>query len=197
MARLCALVSHRRRCVVIGEDLGTVPEGFRDRLHEAGMLSCRVLWFERDGARFRQPSEYPRAALASVSTHDLPTVQGYMAGSDVEWRAEIGGHDEASRAEAHGERGRDKAAIDDALDRAGMGEEPVAVALHRFLAASTAALALVQMEDLAGAVEQPNLPGTMDEHPNWRRRLARPVEDVFASPLARDILAAMRAERPR
>ena len=197
MARLCALVSHRRRCVVIGEDLGTVPEGFRDRLHEAGMLSCRVLWFERDGERFRQPSEYPRAALASVSTHDLPTVQGYMAGSDVEWRAEIGGHDEAARAEAHGERGRDKAAIDDALDRAGMGEEPVAVALHRFLAASTAALALVQMEDLAGAVEQPNLPGTMDEHPNWRRRLARPVEDVFASPLARDILAAMRAERPR
>jgi 4-alpha-glucanotransferase len=78
-----------------------------------------------------------------------------------------------------------------------MGDEPVAVALHRFLAASTAALALVQMEDLAGALEQPNLPGTVDEHPNWRRRLAAPVEDVFASPLAHDILAAMREQRPR
>jgi 4-alpha-glucanotransferase len=73
----------------------------------------------------------------------------------------------------------------------------VAVALHRFLAASTAALALVQMEDLAGALEQPNLPGTLNEHPNWRRRLDQPVEDVFASPLAHDILAAMREHRPR
>ncbi len=197
MARLCALVSHRRRCVVIGEDLGTVPEGFRDRLHAAGMLSCRVLWFERDGDRFRRPDEYPRAALASVSTHDLPTVRGFMAGSDVDWRADIGGHDATSRAEAHGARGRDKEALTRALEAAGMGDEPVAVALHRFLAASTATLALVQMEDLAGAAEQPNLPGTMDEHPNWRRRLDAPVEDVFASPLARDILAAMRAQRPR
>jgi 4-alpha-glucanotransferase len=197
MARICALVSHRRRCVVIGEDLGTVPEGFRERLHAAGMLSCRVLWFERDDQRFRRPDEYPRAALASVSTHDLPTVKGFMAGTDVDWRADIGEHDAASRREAKSARGRDKTALEEALDRAGMGDEPVAVALHRFLAASSAALALVQMEDLAGAQEQPNLPGTMDEHPNWRRRLDQPVEDVFASPLARDILKAMRDQRPR
>ncbi len=196
MSRLCALVSHRHRCVVIGEDLGTVPDGFRERLHEAGMLSCRVLWFERDGERFRRPDEYPRAALASVSTHDLPTVKGFMAGTDVDWRADIGDHDAASRKEAKAARGRDKAALEEALDRAGMGDDPPAVALHRFLAASSAALALVQMEDLAGAREQPNLPGTLDEHPNWRRRLAAPVEDVFASPLASDILAAMRDERP-
>ena len=197
MSRLCALVSHRHRCVVIGEDLGTVPDGFRERLHAAGMLSCRVLWFERDDERFRRPDEYPRAALASVSTHDLPTVKGFMAGKDVDWRADIGGQDADSREEAQASRGRDKAALDAALERAGMGEEPVAVALHRFLAASSAALALVQMEDLAGALEQPNLPGTLDEHPNWRRRLERPVEDVFASSPARDILAAMRDQRPR
>jgi 4-alpha-glucanotransferase len=197
LARLCALVSHRHRCVVIGEDLGTVPEGFRERLHAAGMLSCRVLWFERDGERFRRPDEYPRAALASVSTHDLPTVKGYLAGTDIDWRADIGGHDAATRQEAMAARDSDKAALEKTLARAGMGDEPVAVALHRFLAASTAALALVQMEDLAGALEQPNLPGTLDEHPNWRRRLDQPVEDMFASPLARDILAAMREHRPR
>ena len=197
MARLCALVSHRRRCVVIGEDLGTVPEGFRERLHAAGMLSCRVLWFEREEARFRRPDEYPYAALASVSTHDLPTVQGFMAGTDVDWRADIGEHDDATRREAQAERGRDRAALEEALAAAGLGDKPVVVALHRFLAASSAALALVQMEDLAGAREQPNLPGTVDEHPNWRRRLEAPAEDVFATPLARDILAAMRAERPR
>ncbi len=197
MARLCALVSHRNRCVVIGEDLGTVPEGFRERLHAAGMLSCRVLWFERDGERFRRPDEYPRAALASVSTHDLPTVRGFMEGSDLAWRADIASHDAATRARARDERGRDKAALADALSRAGMDDEPTTVALHRFLAASTSALALVQLDDLADAREQPNLPGTVDEHPNWRRRLAAPVEDVFASPLARDILRAMRAERPR
>jgi 4-alpha-glucanotransferase len=197
MARLCALVSHRHRCVVIGEDLGTVPDGFRERLHEAGMLSCRVLWFERDDERFRRPDEYPYAALASVSTHDLPTVKGFMAGKDVEWRADIGDRDAASRAEAQAARGRDMTALEGALAEAGMGDEPVALALHRFLAASTAALALVQMEDLAGALEQPNLPGTVDEHPNWRRRLPTPVEDVFASPFARDLLAAMRAQRPR
>ncbi len=197
MARLCSLVSHRRRCVIVGEDLGTVPEGFRDRLRDAGMLSCRVLWFERDGDRFRAPNEYPEQALASVSTHDLPTVRGFFAGSDVDWRADLGGDEPHERATAQAGRTADTDALRRALDAAGFGGEPLVVELHRFLAASASTLALVQLEDVAGVLEQPNLPGTVDEHPNWQRRLPEPVEDVFASPLAKTILEAMRSMRPR
>lgn len=197
LARLCALVSHRRRCVIVGEDLGTVPEGFRERLYGAGMLSCRVLWFERDGERFRAPHEYPEQALASVSTHDLPTVRGFLAGKDLDWRADLGGHDDGARAHAHAVREAEVRSLGWALEAAGQGGEPSAVPLHRFLATSSSALALVQLEDLAGILEQPNLPGTVDEHPNWQRRLPLPVEDVLQSPLALDIMAAMRDARPR
>ncbi len=197
LARLCALVSHRRRCVVIGEDLGTVPEGFRDRLHAAGMLSCCVLWFEREGARFRRPDEYPQQALASVSTHDLPTVKGFLAGRDVTWRADLGDHDDAARADARAHRQSEMDAIQEALAAAGLSGQPLPVALHRFLARSRADLALAQLEDLAEVLEQPNLPGTMDEHPNWQRRLPAPVEDIFANPSAEATLAAMRQERGR
>ncbi|TVQ34723.1 MAG: 4-alpha-glucanotransferase [Geminicoccaceae bacterium] len=196
LARLCALVSHRQRCVVIGEDLGTVPEGFRDRLAAAGMLSCRVLWFERDGDRFREPHDYPEAALASVSTHDLPTVQGFWQARDIDWRADLGASGDGARADGKAQRERDKTELMAAIRAAGIDDEDVSVALHRFLARSAAAFVLVQLEDLAGMIEQPNLPGTTDEHPNWRRRLAVPIETILESPNASAILAAMRAERP-
>ncbi len=197
LARICALVSHRQRCVVVGEDLGTVPEGFRERLHGAGMLSCRVLWFERDGDRYKTPGEYPQQALASVSTHDLPTVRGFMAGKDLDWRADLGGHNADRRKSAHASRDADATSLTDAVRAVGIEDEPFAVALHRYLATTASALALLQLEDLADTLEQPNLPGTVDEHPNWRRRLPVPVEDLFETPLTRAILAAVRDARPR
>jgi 4-alpha-glucanotransferase len=153
------------------------------------------LWFERDGDRFRRPEDYPRAALASVSTHDLPTVRGFWQARDVDWRADLGGVDAGSRAHGKGQREQDKSALLAAIRAAGIDDEDISVALHKFLARSASALVLIQLEDLAGLVEQSNLPGTTDEHPNWRRRLERSVDAILDDPAGARVLAAVRAER--
>ncbi|MEO1089198.1 MAG: 4-alpha-glucanotransferase [Pseudomonadota bacterium] len=196
LSRICALVSHRRRCLVIGEDLGTVPEGFRERMGDAGMLSCRVMVFERDGDRFRPPHHYPRQAMASVVTHDLPTSVGFWQHRDVDWRADLGELDAHSRASAIAWREGEKDGMLAAMHDAGVDEADVMVALHRFLARSNSALVMVQLEDLASMVEQANLPGTVDQHPNWRRRLPEAVDKILQSPRALAILQALRDERP-
>ena len=196
--------SRRAGCVVIGEDLGTVPEGFRPRMAGAGLLGYRVVWFEREwpDPRFRPPEQYLAAALATISTHDLPTVRGFFAGQDIAWRDRLGhfpGPD-ALRAEQE-TRARDVWLLSERLGWQGLPADPAdptqrAVSLHRFLARTSSWLAAVQLEDLADELEQANLPGTIDEHPNWQRRLSRPFEEVLASEHAVRILAAMREERP-
>jgi 4-alpha-glucanotransferase len=200
-----ARLSHQQRCLVVGEDLGTVPPVFRTAMDGAGMLSCRVVWFERwpDGL-FKRPDTYPAAALASISTHDLPTVRGFLCGRDIAWRAQVGQYaDAAASAAAHAARLSDIEILAAALRHEGLigagrpDEDAFVLALHRFLASSTAALAMVQLEDLTGEVEQANLPGTIDEHPNWRRRLPVPVEALASTGLAPAILDALRAARPR
>jgi 4-alpha-glucanotransferase len=161
-----------RRCIVIGEDLGTVPEDLRGKLADWGLWSYRVLIFERsadDG--FIAPDLYPRDALATFSTHDLPTYQGWVTGHDLKIRREIGhpsGETEDQRAQA-------LAALEAALARSGCGSGFAGVA--GYLAATPCRLVVVSIEDALGIADQPNLPGTIDEHPNWRQRLALPLED--------------------
>ncbi|HET6468650.1 MAG TPA: 4-alpha-glucanotransferase [Geminicoccaceae bacterium] len=208
LRRILALESRRQRCVVIGEDLGTVPAGFRDAMAESGVLSYRVAWFERDpSGDFLPPDAYPAQALASVSTHDLPTVRGFWAGRDIAWRERLGVFT-AEQAEAERRRrDQDIRRLSAALEREGLlpaeggadGPDAAAVAeaIHRFLARTPAALVLVQLEDLAGEAEQPNLPGTIESHPNWRRRLRLALEDLLQDRLARRVLAAVREERQR
>ncbi|MCB2052981.1 MAG: 4-alpha-glucanotransferase [Geminicoccaceae bacterium] len=201
VARLASLVSHRRRALIIGEDLGTVPPGFRRRMQSFGMLSCRVLWFEREGARLRRPEQYPPLALASFSTHDLPTVQGLMEGRDIDWRAKLELFpDAAAVARERRRRAKDKTMFENGLAAEGIeagGEDGMAVGLHRYLARTRSALAVAQLEDLEGTPEQVNLPGTVDTHPNWRRRLGEPLDALLRRPRARAILRAMREERPK
>lgn len=198
LARLAALVSHRHRCLIIGEDLGTVPEGFRPKMQACGMLSCRVIWFERDGDRIRKPSDYPNDALASITTHDLPTVRGFWRAQDIAWRERLGIEPDAQA--ARDDRERDKALLVQALRDAGVLNEEatpdaIVAALHRFLARTNSALALVQLEDLAGLSEQPNLPGTIHDHPNWRRRLPLAIEDLLERDETRDLLRMIAEER--
>ena len=205
LLRAVAEESRASGCNVIGEDLGTVPEGFRPRMLEAGLLGYRVVWFERDwpAPRFLPAERYPAQALATISTHDLPTVRGFFAANDIAWRERLGhiaGVD-ALRAE-HETRARDIALLGDRLRAQGLpadSDDPAerSVTLHRFLARTPSCLAALQLEDLADELEQANLPGTIDEHPNWRRRLSRPVDAVLSSDLAARILTAMREERPR
>jgi 4-alpha-glucanotransferase len=207
---IVALESQRARCLVIGEDLGTVPEGFRERLGEAGMLSYRVLLFEQeaDGA-FRRPKEYPRLAAATASTHDLPTVLGWCHGSDIELRASLGLID-ATQAEHERERRRgdrlrlatalaEQKLLSDAAEElmALARDEPdrLIAAVELFLARTPSALLLVNLDDLMAEIEQHNLPGTRDQYPNWRRRMTIPVEALAASPRQQRLAALVEAAR--
>jgi glycogen operon protein len=177
---ILALESHRARAVIIGEDLGTVPEGFRERLERENILGCRVLLLEREGSGFRPAAAYSARAVASVSTHDLPTLAGWRQGTDIAERAALGfgQGDLAGRAA--------EVATLDAL----VGADP-----HGFVAASPACLVLAQADDLAGETRAVNLPGTDTERPNWRRRLAPDIARLFSR--SADVLGAMRPGRTR
>jgi glycogen operon protein len=201
-----ALESVRAGAMIVGEDLGTVPDGLRERLWDKGLYSYRVLPFERRGDDYPPPGAWPVRAMACVTTHDLPPLAGWWAGADIDERAALGLIDAAGAKAARAERAADRAAIaralvDEALVvTAPAGEAPVsealAAAIHRLVARSACALALAQVEDLAGEREAVNLPGTDTERPNWRRRLASPIETLMDRPGAQAILAALRAERP-
>lgn len=192
MLALTALESWRHRAIAIGEDLGTVPGGYRAELAEAGLLGLAVLQFEREGDRFTPPAEWRPGAVAVTTTHDLPTAAGWWAGRDIGWRASLGWADEGREREA---RGRDRAALWDACRRTGAAEgDPPAEEDARAAAAAaiaqvssgSAPLVLVAAEDALAETEAPNLPGTVTEHPNWRRRLpAEPAESPLLAPLAR------------
>ena len=199
LLRLIALESHRHRAVVIGEDLGTVPDGLRERLSASGVLGMRVLWFQREHGLFVEPTRWPRGAMATTTTHDLPTVAGWWQERDIDWRLKIG---ELSADQASGQRGdraRDRDALLHAFGHAGLpaAADPDAVvdSAVRFVARTSSALAIVPLEDIAGVAEQPNLPGTVDQHPNWRRRLPQAVEPLLASEPAVRRLASLREER--
>ncbi len=178
LLRLVRLESHRHRAIVLAEDLGTVPEGFSGRLDAAGMDGMRVLWFERDAAKhFVNPAWWTPHASAMTSTHDLPTVAGWWCGRDIDWREKLGQAGPAEREE----READKALLWQAFNASGaaQGEAPpaedadaVADAASAHVGGSACELVMLPLEDALAAIEQPNLPGTLDEHPNWRRRTA-------------------------
>ncbi len=177
LLRLTALESHRHRSIVIGEDLGTVPAGFRDRLARAGIYGMRVLWFERDGADFVRPQDWTIEAAAMTSTHDLPTVAGWWRGRDLEVRVECGLLEDTAREQSA--RSKDRKALWSAFQSAQVdpGDLPpleagsrVADAAVKFTAATPSRLALLPFEDALAMEDQPNLPGTTDAYPNWRRR---------------------------
>ncbi len=194
-----ALASQQARCLVVGEDLGTVPPGFREELAAAEVLSYRVLWFERRGEGFIPPAEWPARAAACVATHDLPTLAGWWLGADLDEREALGLLPEA--AAARQARAREREALLAALAEAGLavaapvlGTPPgpaFIAAVHALAASTPSALLLVQAEDLAGETSAVNLPGTDRERPNWRRRLPVPVAQLLHGELARATLAAL------
>jgi 4-alpha-glucanotransferase len=201
MLRTVAERSRANDCLVIGEDLGTVAPGFREAMMAEGLLSYRVVWFERwESGLFKATVSYPEAALATISTHDLATIRGFLIGRDIDWRETVGQLDSAAATTARGQRAADIRRLSDALAYEGLLEDEsadaVVVGLHRFLAKTRATLAMVQLEDLEGAVEQPNLPGTVDAHPNWRRRMQGSLDEFGTSPLAGRLLRVMAEARP-
>jgi 4-alpha-glucanotransferase len=194
LLRLVALESQRHQAVILGEDLGTLPDGFQELLSNAGISGLRVLWFEKDGQRFKPPSTWSTGAVAMTSTHDLSTVAGWWRGKDIEWRQKLGmaGDDSQTRdAERHALwRAFQEADVTGAEMPSPEESAAAADAACVFLGKSASALALLPVEDALAAVEQPNLPGTIDEHPNWRRRLPATSESLFDRP---DVAARLSA----
>ncbi|GGC86794.1 4-alpha-glucanotransferase [Halopseudomonas salina] len=176
LMHLVALESWRHQAIVIGEDLGTVPRGMRGELAERGALGMRVLHFEKNAEGFIPPEKWPDDALATTTTHDLPTILGWIAGRDIEWR-EKAGHRGAQETQSDREtRETERAELKTALRQAGElrcdQEEAVEQldACIGFLGKTPAPLVLLPLEDALGELEQPNLPGPGNIHPNWRRR---------------------------
>jgi 4-alpha-glucanotransferase len=207
LLRLLALESKRHSAIVVGEDLGTLPDGFRETLDAAGLHGMRVLWFERDWQGFMPPASWNQSAVAMTSTHDLPTTAGWWRGRDISTRAACGRlgageHEEQLVAERASDRGRLWRAFTDAGVADG-GEPPsddpagfVDAALA-FTAGTPSPLFMPPIEDVLGAKEQPNLPGTTDQHPNWRRRLTAEVNTLFDEPCVAARVAKLAARRPR
>ena len=205
-----AEVSARMRAFVVGENLGTVPEGLSERLDAAAILSYRVLWFERDGRAFLPPTRFPAHAAACTSTHDLPTIRGWWQGADIDLRLRLGEIDPAAAQRAQAERAAERAALATALAAQGGppldaanatpddGGAAVIAAAHRHVAATPSALVLVQADDIAGEIDAINLPGTDRERPNWRRKVSLPAAALWTSPVGRaarrDLAACGRAE---
>jgi glycogen operon protein len=190
-----ALESQRARCAVVGEDLGTVPEGLGEALRAARILSYRVLWFEREGMEFRAPAAYPELAAACVATHDIPTLAGWWEGADITEREALGLLDAAAATAARAERAAERTTLLATLGLPAMGEAAmpagVAAAIHAHLAAAPSLMLLLQAEDLAGERVGVNLPGTDRERPNWRHRMGPGAAALCETPLARAILDAM------
>jgi glycogen operon protein len=200
--------SVRARCLVVGEDLGTVPECLRERLAAADVLSYRVLWFEREGSSFVAPARYPAKAAVAVSTHDLPTIAGWWNGADIEEKASLGLVSADAATAAKQERAREKRALGDAIAAAGISataalspeiphDGTITAAIHQFAGEAASALLLLQADDLAGESSALNLPGTDQERPNWRRKVRVGVDGLWQTPTAVLAIAGLAARGAR
>jgi len=165
-------VAHR--CVVIGEDLGTVPEGFRETMAEWGIWSYQVMMFERDDrGAFRDVDHYAPNALVTFNTHDLSTYAGWRSFSDLKLKRSLGiDPGESDDARWHALTMLSEMLRHHSIDRHDL------YAVAGFLAKTRSRLLAISLEDLLGVIDQPNIPGTVNEHPNWRQRLPIAIDEI-------------------
>lgn len=193
LAILC-LESRRRRCVIVGEDLGTVPENVREELARRHILSWRVAYFEKDEAgEFVAPEAYPENSIATLNTHDLPTLRGYWNYSDIRLRENLGKFTGVEAQHERKQRRADRRRLLAALQERGYIDATTATdddaqysaklrdALHAYLAAAGSQLRIFSLHDLLNESAQPNLPGTVHEYPNWSLSYSKSVEELAES----------------
>jgi 4-alpha-glucanotransferase len=209
LLQILADASAQYQCLVIGEDLGMLPEGLQDDLAEAQILSYRILSYEREDNGFRPAEAYPRLSLACISTHDHQTLAGWWRGADIKARAEHGivppDVSESHVEERQNEREDLKLALDEA------GADPpdrlppqtatddklkdLVVSAHRFIAKTPSVLAAVRLADMTGEKRPTNIPGTSDSYPNWKPKLSVPIEELATISLVQEIAEALCEER--
>ncbi|MDP9166150.1 MAG: 4-alpha-glucanotransferase, partial [Actinomycetota bacterium] len=203
---IVALEAYRSGAVVVGEDLGTVEPWAREYLAERGLLGTSILWFELDrdgGGGPLPPRRWREQCLSSVTTHDLPPTAGYLAGEHVRIRQELGLLTRPADDEFADDRAEQSAWLAELRAMGLLGEDPsveeIVSALYAFLGRTPSRLLGLALPDAVGDVRSQNQPGTVDQYPNWRVKLAGPdgrellVEDVFASPRAAALAAVMAA----
>jgi 4-alpha-glucanotransferase len=201
---IVALASVRAGCVVIGEDLGTVPEGFREAMAATGILSYRILFFERDAdGAFVPPERYPALALAASGTHDLATIPAWLRGEDVALRDRLGLL-ETPLEDERAAREHDRARLLDALIAHGdlppdRRDDPtsIVIAANRYLAATPCAIVMAQLDDILGERAPVNIPGTSTQYPNWRRKLSTDLADLAADDRLSRLCTTLANLRPR
>ena len=203
LVKILALESVRNNAVIVGEDLGTVEPEVREALSRFGILSYRLLYFERIDGAFKLPDQYPPQALAASTTHDLATITGFWTGADIEARLRAGTIDRAAFDAQQADRVRDKQRLLDALfavdllppdygreaDRIPELTGELHYAIIGFLAKTPCVLWLVNQEDMTKEPDQQNLPGTTAEYPNWSRKMRWSIEDLIYLKEARDCAA--------
>jgi 4-alpha-glucanotransferase len=208
MLRLLALESHRHQAIVIGEDLGTLPEGFQGEMARAGILGMRVLWFEQEqGRSFRPPHGWSPDAAAMTTTHDLPTITGWWRGLDIGWRDRLGLFPAADTAkQEQARRAEDRSALWRAfLDSgAATGDEPgpddaesVVEAAIGHMASASSIGRMASVQDALALPEQPNLPGTTEGHPNWQRRMPGNAAHLLDDPAVARRIEILARARPK
>ncbi len=170
---------------VVGEDLGNIPDGLQKALAQSGILGCRLTIFEQTGRktpRFRSPRAYPQASIASFSTHDLPTWDGWREGREIALRRNLGSIEGDAADAALEHRAAEVAALDRDTARDGKTATDDVDAMHDHLARSNSRLAALQIENVLRLADQPNLPGTVSEYPNWRQRLPAGPDELLQDP---------------
>ena len=210
--RIIALESIRNHCVVIGEDLGNVPDGFSETIQQAGLLSFKVMFFERwESGLFKRPENFPIQSVVTVATHDTATLAGWWQGRDLQWRQQLniypnkeaGDYDRKARSV---ERQNLIAALNDLqvidMDKVPQQEPALmntelSIAVQKYLATAPSYIHLIPLEDALALPEQVNIPGTIDQHPNWLQKLPVILEDIWQVNAVKRITEAMRAYRPK
>ncbi|MEW6109491.1 MAG: 4-alpha-glucanotransferase, partial [Nitrospirota bacterium] len=209
LLKIIALESVRNRTMVIAEDLGTIGDNVREAIKKYNMLSYRLFYFERNypDPSFVPPDKYPEMALCSVTTHDLPTIYGYWVGQDIKLRKELGKYaDEDMFRQQLDERERDKGLILSTLKSQGIlnddfpsdiGDVPemtpeLCNAIYEYLARTPCRLVLVSLDDIIGTLNQQNMPGTVDAHPNWIQKIPVLLEDMMKDKRFSELAAMFR-----
>ena len=208
LLQILAQTSAQYHCLVIGEDLGMLPPGFQSTLTKAGILSYRILSYEKDGEKFKPAEVYPDLALACISTHDHQTLAGWWKSADVDLRAEHGIVSAETTREHHQERNAERKALFEALPHA-VGSTPdllpadadahaltdLVIRAHRFIARTPSFLVAVRLADLTDEKQPTNIPGTRDSYPNWKPKLSVAIEELDKVALVIAVTRTMREER--
>jgi 4-alpha-glucanotransferase len=210
--RIIALESRRNNCVVIGEDLGNVPEGFSETIQNAGLLSFKVLFFERwESGLFKRPENFPLLSVVTNATHDTATLSGWWQGRDLQWRQQLNlyPNEEAGHADRNARDSERKnliAALGDlqvinmskapSLDPPMMNTE-LSIAVQKYLATSPSYIQLIPLEDALEISEQVNIPGTIEQHPNWLQKLPITLDSFWEQESVKKIVQVMNKARPK